>query len=356
MTGFAQKAERIQTINYLPRVANSYATTAQRGTGISDTTILLNNYTQELFDTSAASYIDRVAPTDSGYAFGTNALGTKGYAELFEFGYGGDTTINLIGVVSLWHGRYSATTTKTIDWSVWRQGATTQVATNRKLTGAPSTLVTSNTVSIKNLGIGNGAGDSIKSYYFQTPTNGINYSFYLGYTLNYNWASLGGDSITLRTTRGGYGLGIGEYSIAGNDTTIYARNAIQNNAGTWQDAYYYYGYARNLSVVPLIRFSGSRVGVGIAGIKKNNLTFYGCYPNPAVNTANVKIALAKNTTVTIQIIDMAGRVLNTETAANLGQGEHVISVPVAALPAGMYTYLVRTAEGDAMASQLTITK
>ena len=89
---------------------------------------------------------------------------------------------------------------------------------------------------------------------------------------------------------------------------------------------------------------------------KNGITFYGNFPNPAVNNTNIQFSIATATHVTITITDMAGRTINTIQQNNLTAGQHIVPVNTRDLSAGDYLYIIRTANGSGMASKMTISK
>ena len=96
--------------------------------------------------------------------------------------------------------------------------------------------------------------------------------------------------------------------------------------------------------------------VSVKGITRNNLTFFGNYPNPATDMTNIKFSLVNSTSVTVTIMDMAGHTVNIINKANLAAGENTITVNTSSLPSGDYLYIVHTASGDGIASKMTIAK
>jgi hypothetical protein len=66
-----------------------------------------------------------------------------------------------------------------------------------------------------------------------------------------------------------------------------------------------------------------------------NLTVY---PNPAKDVANVNYELENNSTVTLSIADLSGKVVFTTTNENVSAGKHSIAVPTSGLANGVYTY------------------
>ena len=348
---------KIETGERTSVISTTVAGGTLKTTGLSDTLHYLNNSTQQLFDTSRAYLLDMVAPVDSGYWFGYNLTGTNAYAEKFSFGFMPDTSFHIIGIRSLWSGTVQNASTKTIDFKIWKQGPNAPVTgfPDRLYQGFPSSVEKSQTVSIRNLGIGNANPDTIKNFYFSTPLTSVNYNFYVGYETNYNWASLGGDTITLRSTRNGFGNGTFSANINGSgDTVLLNRNVMRVGTTTWLDLAFDLGFDLNLSIVPIVQFSSNNIN-SVSGLVKNDLTFYGHYPNPAVNSTNIKVGLDKAADLTIQLTDVNGRVINTFTE-RLTSGTHLVKLNTEALAAGNYVYLVRSSNGGAIAAQITVAK
>jgi hypothetical protein len=334
-------------------VSEGFGSPVAKGTKLIDSLRYYNSKTQQ-YDSTYASVIDQALPIDSGFAFGTNYRADKGFAEQYDFNFKTDTTLQVLGVFTAFAGKYSSTTTRVINFKLWNRSTTTVPAGTKKfLTGFPNTALKTVSVSLKAIGIGNlTAPDTFKSYYFATRQTGINYPFYVGYDVS-SLSLVGGDTFSVRTSRPGYGVAIASYKLSGTDTMITTRNAIQSSAGTWKDAYWDYGYIRNISVIPIV---GLNFAVSVNGLKHNNLTFYGSYPNPSVGSTNIKYALANAADVTIQIVDLSGRTVNMIHEKNVSAGPHVKNISIADLPAGVYSYLVRTSDGDGMGSQFTVAK
>jgi hypothetical protein len=79
------------------------------------------------------------------------------------------------------------------------------------------------------------------------------------------------------------------------------------------------------------------------------------YPVPAQNVANIDIALANKSTVTVRIADLMGRNMSVENKGTFNKGQHTISVNTSALPAGIYTYQV-TMNDQVSTGKLVIAK
>jgi hypothetical protein len=344
-----EKSTKTTTVDDLsyPMIING---TAAKGTAVGDTFALTHFGSGDT--TSIYNYVN-----DSGYVLGTNAFGQKGYAERYDVNQY-DSTMKVIGVFVRFSGRFLPTTTKTISLNVWSQGPKT-VAFRPTLfnNGLPATSLASGTVSIAQLGIGvpaETAPDTLKSFLFPTPTAFLTDSFFVGYTINYDWNTLAGDTIGLYSNQDGERSEPGVFVVSTSDTTINNVNAILGSDDVWADLAVRTSFFANLSVFPIVIIGNPTVSVN--GIKRNEFTFFGNYPNPANNNTNVKIALARTADVTIDVMDMSGKQVNQITNKSLTAGEHVIEVNTANLAAGEYIYIVRTSNGDGIASKFVVVR
>ncbi|MEM1093831.1 MAG: T9SS type A sorting domain-containing protein [Bacteroidota bacterium] len=66
------------------------------------------------------------------------------------------------------------------------------------------------------------------------------------------------------------------------------------------------------------------------------------YPNPATTSATLQFELPQAAHVMVDVVDSAGRQVQTATLAGLGEGLHRHTVDVSALAAGVYHAIVRT--------------
>lgn len=295
--------------------------------------------------------------TDTGFIVGMDAFGDKGFAERYDV-KGSDSTMQVLGVVTLFGGTINTSSSKTVNLNVWSEGAkTTWIRPTLFNSGYPNTVLTSRNVSIKSLGIGvaDTALDTFKTYAFATPTAYLTKNFFVGYDISYTWATANGDTISLYSSKIGSRVGTA-YTVSGTDTTINNVNCTQYADGTWHDNLQSnFGVAQNLYVFPIVKI-GAAVINSVNGVTRKGLTFYGNYPNPAATSTNVRFALAKSTDVTISVMDASGKVVSTVNNSNMSAGEHTISLETTNLAAGNYIYLIRTTEGEGMASQLTVAK
>jgi Secretion system C-terminal sorting domain len=68
------------------------------------------------------------------------------------------------------------------------------------------------------------------------------------------------------------------------------------------------------------------------------------FPNPAVNSGMLRFNLASQANVTIKVMDGLGRTVSSLPAQNMAAGEHMVSLPVNSLSAGIYTIAVQAGE------------
>jgi hypothetical protein len=326
---------------------------ANKGAAVGDTIYgKLNFSSAQLSADSLASYRVDSSPYDSGYIFGPNVYGDKGFAERFDFN-GTDSSVKVIGTYAIFDGRYNTSTTKTINVRVWNQSAKVPFTGRPKLflDAYPGTVLTTQVVSIKNLGINQtSTNDSLKYIAFTAPTLNLKDSFYVGYDMNYAFNTLAGDTITVKSTRNGYRY-VPIYFLQGTDTVLNVKNAAQYNDGTWHDiATDDFQVDVHLCFFPVLVVRG----LGIDGITKNSLVFHGTFPNPSNTTTNVKFELKRGADVTIQIADMSGRIITTQQHKALAVGMHDLPVNVSALAAGNYICLIRTSDNDGLGVQMTV--
>lgn len=325
-----------------------------RTTGNGDT-LLLANFPSNQEDSLAAYRADN-APFDSGYVAGMNAFGDKGFAERYDIS-SADSSVRVLGMIAIFTGNYTPSTTKTINLKVWRQGPRAALAPNRPkviYNGFPGTQVATMSVSIKNLGISLTGPDSFKTFVYPSPTAPIGDSFFVGYDISYNPTAMAGDTISLLTTRANKRYAPILY-MQGTDTIINVKNATQFSDNSWSDnAIGNFQIAHHYVIYPIVTVQVPS-GIG-SGISKNDLTFYGNFPNPASDKTTVKFSLKNPASVTITLTDMSGRTIRTIDAGKLSAGLQNIPVSTADLAAGNYIYVIRTSEGDGIGAQLSVLK
>lgn len=295
---------------------------------------------------------------DTGAVYGTNVFGDKGFAERYDV-IPATMTYKVIGVRALFGGRVTAGSSKTVTFNVWSQAAKSPAFRPTIFyNGLPGTSLASGVQSINNLGIAMTApeSDTPKNHIFATPTAYLSDSFFVGYTVNYTWATLAGDTIGLYSNLEHERDEPGYFAISTSDTTLNVVNALQKSSGTWVDnASEGYGLFNNMYIFPIVVI-GPGISTGLQGIVRNNFTFRGSYPNPAADKTNIGFALAARADVTIDVTDIAGRSVAKIEKKGLAAGEHTVELNTTSYAAGEYIYLIRTSEGDGIASQLIIAR
>jgi hypothetical protein len=348
---FGQRAA-VQSFQSAP-VNVAQAHVAAKTTAVGDTFITPLFTTA---DTFAFYYADNVAPHDSGFIHGTNAYGDKGFAQRYDV-KASDSTVKVVGVYSLFGGTVSPSSSNTVDLNVWKQGAkTTWGRPTLFNSGFPGTILATKTVNVRNLGIGMTPteSDSFKINWFASATPLITENFFVGFTMNYTWGSIPGDTLGLYHSKQGNRTAVGYTPFSTSDTTINNYNATMYADGTWHDNFQDNFHLYNkLYIRPIVVIYPASTGVAITN---NDFTFHGNYPNPATSATNISFALAAKTDVTIQVMDLNGRILNTISKTGLSAGENTITVETANLAAGEYVYVINTANGGGIASKFTVIK
>jgi hypothetical protein len=124
--------------------------------------------------------------------------------------------------------------------------------------------------------------------------------------------------------------------------------------------YYYYFYDWKIEGAAINCISTPRVPVlanitnttGISAISENNGVVI--FPNPASAEVNITFSYNMNSTTVIEISDVAGRLVKTESFANPIQGQ-TVQLNVSELKAGTYFIAIRN-ENNKLVSKLTLTK
>ena len=80
------------------------------------------------------------------------------------------------------------------------------------------------------------------------------------------------------------------------------------------------------------------------GVEENEATF-NIYPNPVVSEATINFNVAETSTVSYQIYDLAGRMVQNATLGNYNQGSHSVNFNVNGLTTG--SYIVKVQAGSA---------
>ena len=351
---FAQKKKisiHPEQINVVDPVKSKFSEpgAASKTTAIGDTVKLSN-----IADSATLTLY--TFDSGKGYVTGTNAFNDQSFAERYDVTAG--SSVQVIGVYALFGGRVNPASDRTITFYIWDQGIPEVITDTLIYSGFPNNVMNGLTVPVTQIGIGT-VSDTTKAYLFAYPSAGTSHSFFAGYYINYDYSSLNGDSIAIASSLKGDRTSP-KYSIAfdttGGDTLITTivnvQNATQASDNNWYDNYTQNDSLFNdLAIYPIVVMSDVE---GVKGVTRNNLTFFGNYPNPATTNTNIRFSLAQATDVTIQFMDMSGRTFNTVKQNDLSAGEHIIPVNTAEIPAGDYLYLLHTSGGDGIAGKMTI--
>lgn len=374
--GFAQRriTTSTQPINSFNPYSDLFSRTGPtlRTTAIGDTLAVRN-----IADTSVlVMHTATSGSNDSGYLTGTNYLLDQGFAEHYYVN-GDDSSLMVLGVFAQFSGYVSDTSTQSVSFNIWDESPSVAINDTLSYNAFPQDALDTVSVPFAQLGLGNGtAPDTMKLYLFALPTP-IWGSFFAGYTINGNYSFsssnniglastvdsvAGHDSYTLLTTQtyADTFYYAGDTTILSIDTFTYTtenivrnvRNATMESDYSWYDNLTQNDSLRNhLAIYPIVAVLDP---TGVKSVTKNNLTFYGNYPNPATSNTNIKFSLLKQDNVTIQIIDIRGQMISSIAQPGLDAGTHIVPVNTSLMPSGDYIYLIRTASGDGMAGKMTV--
>jgi len=348
---FAQRKKTAypQPVQSVDESSRTFASGA-RTTAVGDT-IMLSNI-------SAADILTLYAADSGGCVTGTDFYNDYAFAERYDFN-GNDSSMVVLGVFAEFSGKVNPASAKTVTFGLWGQSVPFIISATLSYNGFPGSLLDTVNAPITQIGIGTSV-DTLKEYLFATPI-AQSTSFFVGYNIAYNYATLDGDTIGLVSSKNGERVG-SDYTASLNrtlvdsayDTVINVQNATMQSDYNWYDNYTQNdSLYNNLAIFPIVVINTPVVS-GVKGITRNNLTFFGNYPNPANNSTSIKFSLADDETVTIQIMDMSGHTLNMIQQGMLATGTHVVPLNTADMAFGDYLYLIRTSGGDGIAGKLTV--
>ncbi len=349
-SSFAQKkkATQAQAINSEGGIIH---TSAARTATIGDTTTLAN-----INPTDTLTIYRAGAGDTGGYATGTNLWNDLAFAERYNIN-GNDSAVRIIGIFAEFSGKVNPASAKRVVFTIWSNGGPQQISATASYNGFPGYAMDTVSVPVTQLGIGP-VKDTFKRFMFATPAYSGG-SFFAGYSINYNASALNGDTLGLVCTRNGIRQG-GAFSIdtvisdidTTVDTVINVQNATLSSDNNWYDNYTQNdSLYNNLAVFPVVAIVTPSA---VKGITRNDLTFFGNYPNPADGNTNIKFSLASIGDITIQVMDMKGQLLSTLTQSNMASGAHSIPVNTNGMPSGDYICLLRTSHGDGIACKISV--
>ncbi len=340
-----------QSLNVIASPAQSGRVSRTSGSG--DTTWYTN------FTYPDTLTVFQVASGDSGYYTGTNVYGDKGFAERYSLN-SADSTVAVIGVYALFAGTVNGASAHNATFKVWSMGDPITVAQQVSYSGFPVSISDSVMVPFTQLGIGPVA-DTQKSFYFPPPWVNTGSTFFVGFTLDYSFETLNGDTISLQCTKNGernspaYTV---QVNISGTDTTtdtiLQVQNATMYADGNWYDNYTQNdSIFNNLAVFPIVVIGNPN---GVNSVSRNNLAFMGNMPNPADAYTDILVNLSQPDDVVVSVNDLNGRVVAVRDWKGLANGPHSLRFNTANLAPGAYIYTIRTANGAGIASKLEVVR
>jgi hypothetical protein len=325
--------------------------TAAKPTATGDTVTISN-----IANTDTARLLYTHPAPASGYTTGTNSYNDKGFAEKYRFG---TNAVKVIGFATQFSGAVNPASTKSIVLKVWSQGSESMITARSYYQGFPSSVTDSLSVPVTQLGIGT-TKDTIKRFMLAAPSAFRTGNFFVGYTFNYNYAELNGDTIALATSTDGkrtsanYTL---RYNTSGSDTVSVDTIINVQNATQWADNIWHDNYTdndslyNNLAIFPIVILGDP---TGMEGVTHRQLTLYGTYPNPSSADCNLRFSLASSVSVSISVTDMAGRIVLPGITTTLSAGMQIVPMNTYALPSGDYIYTISTSAGDRIGGKFTI--
>jgi hypothetical protein len=83
---------------------------------------------------------------------------------------------------------------------------------------------------------------------------------------------------------------------------------------------------------------------------------YGNYPNPFNPTTNIKFSLPQTTEVTLQVFDVLGRLVATQSLGVRQPGDQEVAFNASRFASGVYTYRLRTAANQVVVGRMMLVK
>lgn len=95
---------------------------------------------------------------------------------------------------------------------------------------------------------------------------------------------------------------------------------------------------------------------GAVGVveQDNAIGTFDVYPNPAQDNTMIEFSLDKRESVTLEVMDMSGKVVQQVYAGNLATGVHRYPVNIADLSSGIYLVRLMTGEGNYLTRRLVV--
>ncbi|NCX95332.1 MAG: T9SS C-terminal target domain-containing protein [Chitinophagia bacterium] len=261
----------------------------------------------------------------------------------------------VLGVMAQFTGKISPTSTKKVNFKVWNSTGTLPIHSKLAYNGLPDRCIATKTVAITNIGIRPG-GDTLKAFLLDSPTYKLGNSFFVGYDIDYNFAALNGDTISVmgnangkrRTPKYTIEVVVNDFGDTLRDTIINVQNATQWSDSVWHDNYYdnlrlYHHYA----LFPIVAVHSPSA---LPQVYTQGVGFGGAFPNPCNEQITIIFSTSACSKTTLQIFDINGKLLKTEELTSLDNTPQHISLSTTSYPAGKYLIYLSTAEGKGIGS------
>jgi len=270
--------------------------------------------TSHSYTCAASQYyyrLEKVAPWDTGYAFGTSIFGETECAQRYN-AYTGT-----ISDVLVRYGKKAGTTGSTYG----------EIYTINPTTKAPQTLSGTSAA----ITTGSITTSGYTDYVFSpaiTVTNG----FYAAIKL----PTTAGDTVVIL---------VNQLGCSTTDSLAWENFS----PGGWWSVAYNYGVNTDLNILAV-----GNINTGVNEYSSNGLSLLGAYPNPASDVTNLRYRLDEPSTVSVEVFDLTGRVI--EKSSNyFSAGAHDIKVSLKGVAAGNYYYTIK-AGGAQLTSKFVVTK
>ncbi len=127
------------------------------------------------------------------------------------------------------------------------------------------------------------------------------------------------------------------------DLANFGRNVIQEHSHSsvvWKDFYSqnFTPVATHLAIYPIVELDH----VGISSVFAHGLTLSAPYPNPAVDQIYIPFSLDAPDQISIEIMDMSGRIVYRTSKGSLSAGTHLETIGIGSLEAGYYNVVIRS--------------
>ena len=104
----------------------------------------------------------------------------------------------------------------------------------------------------------------------------------------------------------------------------------------------------------ILNSANTRGSLGVSNVSAG-ISRFSVFPNPANANASARIELSQSSNVSVEVVDVMGRVVAAIPAAQMGAGEHIVTLPVAQLASGVYNVKITT-EGGTLTERLSVVK